>query len=39
MTAETISHIPAKDRWKIGTLSQIFDPMLKFYAMNAFLRA
>jgi predicted NUDIX family phosphoesterase len=37
--AEYIAVIPAEDRWKIGTLAQIFDPKLKFYAMNAFLRA
>ncbi|BAQ02661.2 hypothetical protein [Ralstonia phage RSL2] len=36
---EFIAKIPAADRWKIGTISQIFDPSLKFYAMNAFLRA
>ncbi|BDD79426.1 hypothetical protein [Burkholderia phage FLC8] len=36
---EFIAKIPAEDRWKIGTISQIFDPSLKFYAMNAFLRA
>ncbi|BAS04937.1 hypothetical protein [Ralstonia phage RSF1] len=39
MSPETIAHIPAHDRWKIGTLSGAFDPVLKFYAMNAFLRA
>lgn len=39
MTAETIAKIPHSSRWKIGTLSQIFDPQLKFYAMNAFVRA
>uniref|UniRef100_A0AAU7PFB2 Uncharacterized protein n=1 Tax=Burkholderia phage vB_BgluM-SURPRISE13 TaxID=3159457 RepID=A0AAU7PFB2_9VIRU len=37
--AEFIAKIPAEDRWKIGTISQIFDSSLKFYAMNAFLRA
>lgn len=36
---EFIAKIPAAERWKIGTISQIFDPSLKFYAMNAFLRA
>lgn len=36
---EAIARIPAEDRWKIGTISQIFDTKLKFYAMNAFLRA
>jgi len=39
MTAETIAEIPQSSRWKIGTLSQIFDPQLKFYAMNDFVRA
>lgn len=39
MEPETIAKIPQKDRWKIGTLSGSFDQQLKFYAMNAFVRA
>jgi hypothetical protein len=36
---EFIAKINPADRWKIGTISQIFGPELKFYGMNAFLRA
>lgn len=36
---EFIAKIHPADRWKIGTISQIFGPELKFYGMNAFLRA
>lgn len=37
--AEEIAKIPPADRWKIGTISQIFGQALRFYAMNVFIRA
>lgn len=38
ISAEDASHILPAYRWGIGTLAGSFDPMLRFYSMNAFLR-
>lgn len=39
ITAEQLSKIAHEHRWSAGTIAQIFNRKLKYYAMNAFIKA